>query len=53
MDAGLNSYDLIDEGMGKFYARLSTVPENINYEFCWEFISINFNILDFAKNLVQ
>ena len=53
MDAGLNSYDLTDEGMGKIYARLSTVSENINYEFCWEFISINFNISDFAKNLVQ
>ena len=53
MDAGLNSYALIEEGMGKFYARLSTVHENIDYEFCWEFISININILDFAKNSVQ
>ena len=53
MDSGLNSYGLIEEGMGKFYARLSTVPENIDYEFCWEFISISINILDFSKNLVQ
>ena len=53
MDAGLNSFDLLEEGMGKFYARLSTVPENTDYEFCWEFISINFSILDLAKNLVQ
>ena len=52
MDAELHTYNLIEEGMSKFYFRLE-VFENIKYDFCWVFISLIINLLDFAKNLVQ
>ena len=54
LDANLEEYALTVNGWEKFYVRpRHEISEEYEYEFCWEFISINSDVLDLAKNLVQ
>ena len=44
LDCGLKSYGVLQ--MGRFYGRISKVQNCLNYNYVWEFISMNFNIID-------
>ena len=46
INAGLRSYDLLREGMGDFYSRISKIEGCLNYKYCWEYISLNSNVID-------
>ena len=54
MNSNLEDYGLIDNGWEKFYVREVSVPEDINeYNKRWEFVSMNANVVDLEKNLIQ
>ena len=46
INAGLRSYVLLREGMGLFYGRISKVEGCYNYKYCWEYLSLNSNVID-------
>ena len=50
MNSNLEDFGLLDKGWEKFYVRVASVPECINeYNKCWEFVSMNANVIDLAK----
>ena len=46
INAGLRSYVLLREGMGLFYGRISKFEGCYNYKYCWEYLSLNSNVID-------